>query len=123
MAWVALGVVMFPHSAHSAEQLASWRDVCSLGAVNRGEYRARFLSPSAARHRSGALSQTKAARLGAALGPEYPCANVTSAPGGMKDSRLVRLTLKNDRVTGEEHLLADRDQRVRDVRQGPDGAL
>jgi aldose sugar dehydrogenase len=36
---------------------------------------------------------------------------------------LVRLTLKNDRVTGEEHLLKDRNQRVRDVRQGPDGAL
>jgi glucose/arabinose dehydrogenase len=35
----------------------------------------------------------------------------------------VRLTLENDRVTGEEHLLADRQQRVRDVRQGPDGAL
>jgi glucose/arabinose dehydrogenase len=26
-------------------------------------------------------------------------------------------------VTGEEHLLRDRRQRVRDVRQGPDGAL
>jgi glucose/arabinose dehydrogenase len=36
---------------------------------------------------------------------------------------LVRLTLENDRVTGEEHLLRDRGQRVRDVRQGPDGAL
>jgi glucose/arabinose dehydrogenase len=35
----------------------------------------------------------------------------------------VRLTLDNDRVTGEEHLLEDRGQRVRDVRQGPDGAL
>ena len=43
--------------------------------------------------------------------------------GGMKDSRLVRLTLENDRVTGEEHLLTNRKQRVRDVRQGPDGAL
>ena len=43
--------------------------------------------------------------------------------GGMKDRKLVRLTLENDRVTGEEHLLADRKQRVRDVRQGPDGAL
>jgi glucose/arabinose dehydrogenase len=43
--------------------------------------------------------------------------------GGMKDRKLVRLTLENDRVTGEEHLLADRQQRVRDVRQGPDGAL
>ncbi len=43
--------------------------------------------------------------------------------GGMKDHKLVRLTLDNNRVTGEEHLLADRGQRVRDVRQGPDGAL
>ncbi len=43
--------------------------------------------------------------------------------GGMKDRELVRLTLENDRVTGEEHLLTDRKQRVRDVRQGPDGAL
>jgi glucose/arabinose dehydrogenase len=26
-------------------------------------------------------------------------------------------------VTGEEHLLVERGQRVRDVREGPDGAL
>lgn len=43
--------------------------------------------------------------------------------GNMKDQRLVRLQLENGRVTGEEHLLTDRSQRVRDVRQGPDGAL
>jgi glucose/arabinose dehydrogenase len=43
--------------------------------------------------------------------------------GSMRDMRLVRLVLKDDRVAGEEHLLADRSQRVRDVRQGPDGAL
>jgi glucose/arabinose dehydrogenase len=43
--------------------------------------------------------------------------------GGMKDTQLVRLVLKDDRVIGEEHLLADRDHRVRDVRQGPDGML
>jgi glucose/arabinose dehydrogenase len=43
--------------------------------------------------------------------------------GSLKDELLVRLSLENDRVTGEEHLLADRRQRVRDVRQGPDGAL
>lgn len=43
--------------------------------------------------------------------------------GSLKESRLVRLTLNNNRVRGEEHLLADRGQRVRDVRQGPDGAL
>lgn len=43
--------------------------------------------------------------------------------GGLAMERLVRLTLENNRVTGEEHLLVDRAQRIRDVRQGPDGAL
>jgi glucose/arabinose dehydrogenase len=43
--------------------------------------------------------------------------------GGLKDARLVRLILEDGRVTGEEHLLTDRGQRVRDVRQGPDGNL
>lgn len=43
--------------------------------------------------------------------------------GGMKDKRLVRLVIQDERVVGEEHLLTDRDQRVRDVRQGHDGAL
>jgi glucose/arabinose dehydrogenase len=43
--------------------------------------------------------------------------------GSLKEQRLVRLRLENDRVTGEEHLLVGRGQRVRDVRQGPDGFL
>jgi glucose/arabinose dehydrogenase len=43
--------------------------------------------------------------------------------GGLKDKFLVRLVLEDDRVVGEERLLADRGQRVRDVREGPDGAL
>jgi glucose/arabinose dehydrogenase len=43
--------------------------------------------------------------------------------GSLGQERLVRLVLDNDRVTGEEHLLVDRSQRVRDVRQGPDGLL
>lgn len=43
--------------------------------------------------------------------------------GGLKDGRLVRLTIENNRVTGEEHLLGERGQRIRDVREGPDGAL
>jgi glucose/arabinose dehydrogenase len=43
--------------------------------------------------------------------------------GGLKDKFLVRLIIENDRVTGEEHLLAERGQRIRDVRQGPDGEL
>jgi glucose/arabinose dehydrogenase len=43
--------------------------------------------------------------------------------GALKEKRLVRLAIEDERVTGEEHLLTDRNQRVRDVRQGPDGAL
>lgn len=43
--------------------------------------------------------------------------------GGLASQRLVRLVIEGERVVGEEHLLAERGQRVRDVRQGPDGAL
>ena len=43
--------------------------------------------------------------------------------GALKERRLVRLVLENDKVVGEEHLLVDRGQRIRDVRQGRDGAL
>lgn len=43
--------------------------------------------------------------------------------GAMKEQRLVRLKLEGDRVVGEEHLLTGRGQRIRDVRQGPDGFL
>lgn len=43
--------------------------------------------------------------------------------GALRDKRLVRLELEDDRVTGEEHLLTERGKRIRDVRQGHDGAL
>jgi glucose/arabinose dehydrogenase len=46
--------------------------------------------------------------------------------GGMGSMNLVRLSLKGDTVTGEERLLQDlqpQRERIRDVRQGPDGAL
>jgi glucose/arabinose dehydrogenase len=56
-------------------------------------------------------------------GDAFPAWKGSLFVGGMREQRLVRLTLDNDRVTGEEHLLADRGKRVRDVRQGPDGAL
>ena len=56
-------------------------------------------------------------------GDAFPAWKGSLFIGGMKDKFLVRLVVKGGRVTGEEHLLADRAQRVRDVRQGPDGAL
>ena len=56
-------------------------------------------------------------------GDAFPAWRGSLFVGALKDKRLVRLTLANERVTGEEHLLLDRGQRVRDVRQGADGAL
>ncbi|MBX3505757.1 MAG: PQQ-dependent sugar dehydrogenase [Parvibaculum sp.] len=43
--------------------------------------------------------------------------------GGLARPGLYRLTLDGRKVTGEEKLLADMGSRIRDVRQGPDGAL
>ena len=43
--------------------------------------------------------------------------------GGLSARALVRLRMHNDRAVGEEHLLKDRNQRIREVVQGPDGAL
>jgi glucose/arabinose dehydrogenase len=56
-------------------------------------------------------------------GDAFPAWRGSLFIGSLKEKRLVRLTIDNARVTGEEHLLVDRAQRVRDVRQGPDGAL
>ena len=43
--------------------------------------------------------------------------------GGHETRDVVRLTLKGNQVVGEERLLKDLKERIRDVRQGPDGAL
>ena len=43
--------------------------------------------------------------------------------GALSGELLVRLTLEGDRVVGEERLLEDLEERIRDVRQGPDGRL
>jgi glucose/arabinose dehydrogenase len=46
--------------------------------------------------------------------------------GGLGSTNLVRLSVKGDRIVGEERLLQDLQpnrERYRDVRQGPDGAI
>ena len=43
--------------------------------------------------------------------------------GGLAGSMLVRLSTQGESVTGEERLLADMGERIRDVRQGPDGFI
>ncbi|HEV2148928.1 MAG TPA: PQQ-dependent sugar dehydrogenase [Longimicrobiaceae bacterium] len=56
-------------------------------------------------------------------GDAFPAWRGSLFVGGLGSQRLVRLEIADGRVTGEEHLLTDRKQRIRDVRQGPDGAL
>jgi glucose/arabinose dehydrogenase len=43
--------------------------------------------------------------------------------GGLGSKALVRLVIKDDKVVGEERLLTGRGERIRDVIEGPDGAL
>ena len=43
--------------------------------------------------------------------------------GGLMSRMLVRLETEGEKVTKEERLLLDLRERIRDVRQGPDGAL
>ena len=52
--------------------------------------------------------------------PEWQGNIFVGALGGMK---LVRLQLQDGKVAGEEWLLQDRGRRIRDVKQGPDGAI
>jgi glucose/arabinose dehydrogenase len=42
---------------------------------------------------------------------------------GLSSRALVRLVLENDRVVGEERLLTERSDRIREVVQGPEGAV
>jgi glucose/arabinose dehydrogenase len=56
----------------------------------------------------------------AALFPKWTGSLFT---GALEGRMLVRLSLNGNTVTGEERLLQNLNERIRDVRQGPDGAL
>ncbi len=43
--------------------------------------------------------------------------------GGLSSEALLRLVVSGDRVVGEERLLKDREERIREVVQGPEGEL
>lgn len=43
--------------------------------------------------------------------------------GALKEKNLIRLSVNGDKVVEAQRLLTDRDERIRDVRQGPDGYL
>jgi glucose/arabinose dehydrogenase len=53
----------------------------------------------------------------------YPGWQGSLFAGALRGSALVRLSLDGNRVVGEERLLTGLNERIRDVRQGPDGWL
>ncbi|MGE0285390.1 MAG: PQQ-dependent sugar dehydrogenase [Bradyrhizobium sp.] len=56
-------------------------------------------------------------------GKLFPKWNGSLFVGALAGRMLVRLTVDGHAVTGEERLLQNLHERIRDVRQGPDGAL
>ncbi|WP_315835384.1 PQQ-dependent sugar dehydrogenase [Bradyrhizobium prioriisuperbiae] len=56
-------------------------------------------------------------------GASFPSWKGSLFTGALAGQMLVRLTLNGNKVTGEERLLQNLNERIRDVRQGPDGAL
>ncbi len=56
-------------------------------------------------------------------GKLFPKWNGSLFTGALAGKMLVRLSLDGDKVTGEERLLQNLGEQIRDVRQGPDGAL
>jgi glucose/arabinose dehydrogenase len=56
-------------------------------------------------------------------GTLFPKWNGNLFTGALRSTMLVRLTLNGHAVTSEERLLQNLHERIRDVRQGPDGAL
>jgi glucose/arabinose dehydrogenase len=56
-------------------------------------------------------------------GDKYPGWKGDLFVGSLQPGALVRLTLENGRVTGEERYLGELGDRIRDVQQGPDGLL
>lgn len=56
-------------------------------------------------------------------GAMFPAWQGNLLVAGLKEKHIARLVMQNDRVVGEERLLTDLGERVRDVAVGPDGAV
>jgi glucose/arabinose dehydrogenase len=56
-------------------------------------------------------------------GSRFPAWHGNLVVGALKYRLLVRLELDGTRVVAEERMLQDLDERIRDVRQGPDGLI
>jgi len=56
-------------------------------------------------------------------GAMFPAWNGNLLVAGLKEKHIARLVMENNRVVGEERLLTDLGERIRDVAVGPDGAV
>jgi glucose/arabinose dehydrogenase len=56
-------------------------------------------------------------------GDEFPKWRTNAFVGGLKSRSLVRLTLDDERVISEEHILGTLNERIRTIVNGPDGYL
>lgn len=56
-------------------------------------------------------------------GQAWPAWKNSLFVGALAGQMLIRLSTQGEKVTGEERLLTDLGERIRDVRQGPDGFL
>lgn len=56
-------------------------------------------------------------------GNRYPSWEGSLFTGALSGKCLIRLTLSDEKIVGEERLLEELGERIRDVRQGPDGWL
>lgn len=56
-------------------------------------------------------------------GPMFPGWNGNLLVAGLREKHIARLVIQNDRVVGEERLLSDLGERIRDVAVGPDGSV
>jgi aldose sugar dehydrogenase len=56
-------------------------------------------------------------------GDRYPGWKGSLLIGALRGQALVRLMIEGRRIAGEERLLTELDDRIRDVRQGPDGHI
>ena len=72
---------------------------------------------------SGAKSSTAPAGISFYTADAVPQWRGSLFVGALAGRALWRLTLDGNRVLAQERLLAERAQRIRDVEQGPDGAL
>jgi glucose/arabinose dehydrogenase len=56
-------------------------------------------------------------------GDAFPAWKGSLFVGGLGGTALVRLVVEGEKVVGEERLLQENKERIRDVVQGPDGSL